>query len=243
MSGPIITCTRADCVESKNRLNQLELELKNQKLHAENEELKNDEYPWDDNDDLIHEYKNTIRDLDDKIVKLEYDSVRLNDKVVKLEHDNIKLKKDNDKMKAWRNRFRALCLVADCFTVVNETFRKVYVNTFQPDYDVYVPDIGIFINNPPTAGHKYYDFWNEFIKTYPGVNDKRFRSIYKNIHTHRTDMGAHNSVKNLSEHDILQALELGLSNQYKNSHMDCAKMLYRVISTSNQDSDYNEEKS
>ena len=192
----------------------------------------------------INELKddNNVKNI--KIAKLEKDNITQNIKIANLEKDNKLLKEDNKKkdiritnlerdnrilkednkllkkriniLETNKNIFDALVKLHECNALVNKEFKRLYKKKFNlSKYDNNVPNIGDFIENPPTKEDgDDYDFWIEFNNLYPGSDNENFRKIYKQIANNRADAGAHISVNKLNETEFDKLIELVYPTEY-----------------------------
>jgi len=181
----------------------LELEI----LRKENQELREKikmlEEKILNQDKNINELKENIANKDIRIDVLEKDNKILKEDNKILKEDNKILKNRINVLETNKNIFDALVKLHECNALVNKEFKRLYKKKFNlSKYDNNVPNIGDFIDNPPTKEDgDDYDFWVEFNELYPGSNNESFRKIYKQIANNRADAGAHISVNKLNEYD------------------------------------------
>jgi len=99
---------------------------------------------------------------------------------------------------------------------VNKEFKRLYRIKFnRTKYDNNIPNIGDFINDPPTEDDEdNYKFWNEFNQKYPQSDNANFRLIYQKIVNDRADSGAHVNVRKLNKTDFDKLIELVYPEEY-----------------------------
>ena len=166
---------------------------------------------------LIHIYN--LRNQLDKQVN---DNYAKDNKITKLEKVNKKLEEDNKNLtninnvlEINKNRFDALVKLNEYNALVNKEFKRLYKKKFNTKYGEYTPNIGDFIENPPTEEDgEYYDFWMEFNELYPGSDNKNFGKIYKQITNNKADAIAHTVVNKLTEIEFDKLIEIVYPMEY-----------------------------
>ena len=129
-----------------------------------------------------------------------------------LKEDNIILQLETTK-----NKFDALVKLHECNALVNKEFKRLYRIKFNINkYSNDVPNLGDFINMPPTEedGDDYI-FWQEFKTKYPNTDNINFRMIYKQISNDRADNGAHISVSKLSKNEFIELIKIVYPEEYE----------------------------
>jgi len=163
----------------------------------------------------INALKKDIKDLkdDNKILKEENNKkdIRIN----KLEKENKELKAEIKELKDDKHKFDALVKLHECNALVNKEFKKLYKIRFNKKKGEYIPNIGDFIEEPPTEDDgEDYTFWLEFNKKYPESNNNDFRMIYHQIANDRADSGAHVNVRKLDKTEFDKLIELLYPEEY-----------------------------
>jgi len=135
----------------------------------------------------INALKKDVKTLQEENKVLKEENKTLKERVIKLEIDNKELKEENKilkkeikELKDDKQKFDALVKLHECNALVNKEFKKLYRIKFNKNkYDNNIPNIGDFINDPPTEDDEdNYKFWNEFNKKYPQSDNANFRLIY-----------------------------------------------------------------
>ena len=172
------------------------------------------------NDDYLQPQINALK----KDIKyLHKENNELKERVIKLEIENKELKIENTELKIEikelkdeKQKFDALVKLHECNALVNKEFRKLYRIKFNKNkYDNNIPNIGDFINDPPTEDDEdNYQFWNDFNVKYPQSDDVNFRTIYQKISNDRADSGAHVNVRKLNKTDFDKLIELVYPEDY-----------------------------
>lgn len=128
-----------------------------------------------------------------------------------IKSQDIKIEKlENDK-----KIFDALVKLHECNALVNKEFRKQYIIYFGlKKYDNSVPNIGNFINDPPTDENDLA-FWNDFLKQYSRSDDVQFRQLYCQMNNDRSNNGAHVNVVKLTKNEFDELLEIAYPIEYK----------------------------
>ena len=172
------------------------------------------------NDDYLQPQINILKK---DIKNLHKENNEFKDRVVKLEIENKELKIENKELKREikelkddKQKFDALVKLHECNALVNKEFKKLYRIKFNKNkYDNNIPNIGDFINDPPTEDDEdNYHFWNDFNVKYPQSNDINFRTIYHKISNDRADSGAHVNVRKLNKTDFDKLIELVYPEDY-----------------------------
>jgi hypothetical protein len=165
-------------------------------------------------DSLKKDIRINVIEKENNLLKIEIKELKENNKLLK--EDNNNLKKRINVLETNKNIFDALVKLHECNALVNKEFKKLYKKKFNlSKYDNNVPNIGDFIENPPTEEDgDDYDFWIEFNNLYPGSDNENFRKIYKQIANNRADAGAHISVNKLSEYEFDKLIELVYPAEY-----------------------------
>jgi len=165
-----------------------------------------------------------INALKKDVKTLQEENKVLKERVIKLEIDNKELKEENKilkkeikELKDDKQKFDALVKLHECNALVNKEFKKLYRIKFNKNkYDNNIPNIGDFINDPPTEDDEdNYKFWNDFNTKYPQSDDVNFRLIYQKIANDRSDSGAHVNVRKLNKTDFDKLIELVYPEEYK----------------------------
>ena len=133
-----------------------------------------------------------------------------------MEDNNDKLTKQITILEQNKQKFDALVKLHECNALVNKEFKKLYRIKFNKNkYDNNIPNIGDFINDPPTEDDEdNYKFWKEFNNKYPQSDDANFRLIYQKIVNDRADSGAHINVRKLNKIDFDKLIELVYPEEY-----------------------------
>ena len=133
-----------------------------------------------------------------------------------LQEENKILKKEIKELKDDKQKFDALVKLHECNALVNKEFKRLYRIKFNKNkYDNNIPNIGDFINDPPTEDDEdNYKFWNEFNKKYPQSDNANFRIIYQKIANDRAYSGAHTNVRKLNKTDFDKLIELIYPEEY-----------------------------
>jgi uncharacterized protein (UPF0297 family) len=167
-----------------------------------------------------------INALKKDVKTLQEENKVLKEEIKELKQDNIILKNNNDKLTKQVNileqnklKFDALVKLHECNALVNKEFKKLYRIKFNKNkYDNNIPNIGDFINDPPTEDDEdNYQFWNDFNTKYPQSDDVNFRLIYQKIANDRSDSGAHVNVRKLNKTDFDKLIELVYPEEYKSN--------------------------
>ena len=133
----------------------------------------------------------------------------------KLGEDNKNLTNINNILETNKNKFDALVKLYECNALVNKEFKRLYKNKFNIKYGEYIPNIGNFIENPPTEEDgDYYNFWMEFNNLYPGSDNKNFGKIYKQIANNKADAIAYTAVNKLTETEFDKLIEIVYQTEY-----------------------------
>ena len=195
----------------------------------------------------INALKKDVKTLQEENKVLKEENKTLKERVIKLEIDNKELKEENKilkreikELKDDKQKFDALVKLHECNALVNKEFKRLYRIKFNKNkYDNNIPNIGDFINDPPTEDDEdNYKFWNEFNKKYPQSDNVNFRLIYqKNANdskkqnffvfnsskikntcifycSNRADSGAHINVRKLNKTDFDNLIELVYPEEY-----------------------------
>jgi DNA repair exonuclease SbcCD ATPase subunit len=143
----------------------------------------------------------TISKLNKEITDLTAENKKLTDRIIALENereidkkriDNLENESKTNKI---RNRnFEGLVTLCEISTKINQKFKDAYKNTFNPGRRDCIPDIGKYVENPPTQNDDDYKFWEEFKKQFPGTTEPDFRSFYRNLNQRRAKAGAHTDI-------------------------------------------------
>jgi hypothetical protein len=164
-----------------------------------------------------------INALKKDVKELKEENKILKEEIKVLKQDNVVLKNNNDKLTKKINKleddkqkFDALVKLHECNALVNKEFKKLYRIKFNKNkYDNNIPNIGDFINDPPTEDDEdNYKFWKEFNNKYPQSDDANFRLIYQKIANDRADSGAHVNVRKLNKTDFDKLIELVYPEEY-----------------------------
>ena len=158
-----------------------------------------------------------INVLEKEIKILKEDNKNKDIRIDNLEKENTNLKNRINILETNKNVFDALVKLHECNALVNKEFKRLYRIKFNiSKYNNNIPNIGDFIENPPTEedGDDYI-FWIEFNNKYPESNNENFRKIYKQISNDRADNGAHISVRKLTESDFNNLIEIVYPEDYK----------------------------
>lgn len=156
-----------------------------------------------------------ITGLEKDNIKLKEDNIKLNKQIVILTDKINKLESDNNKLRTDNSKFNALVKLHELNALVNNEFKNLYKKKFKKGKYDYIPNIGDFINNPPTEDDTDdYEFWMEFNNKYPRSNDVEFRNIYRQIADDRSINGAH-IILNKDDFDIL--IETVYEEEYNNN--------------------------
>ena len=164
-----------------------------------------------------------INALKKDVKTLQEENKVLKERVIKLEIDNKEskeenkiLKKEIKELKDDKQKFDALVKLHECNALVNKEFKRLYRIKFnRTKYDNNIPNIGDFINDPPTEDDEdNYKFWNEFNKKYPQSDNANFRIIYQKIANDRAYSGAHTNVRKLNKTDFDKLIELIYPEEY-----------------------------
>jgi hypothetical protein len=180
-------------------------------------------------DKLIISLQKKIKEQEIRILQLEKDNKSLNTKIDILENDNKILKKDNELLKKDnkslnteisilkkdKEKFDALVKLHECNSIVNKVFKNEYKKYFNKKRGEYIPNIGDFINDPPTDNNDPdYVFWKIFLTMYPNSDDLQFRNIYYKINNERSLNGAHVDVSMLTENEFDNLMKI-IFNDYE----------------------------
>lgn len=159
---------------------------------------------------------NLINNKESRITHLEKENIILKERVIVLENNNDKLTKKINILEQNKLKFDALVKLHECNALVNKEFKKLYKIKFNKNkYDNNIPNIGDFINDPPTEDDEdNYKFWNEFNVKYPHSDYVEFRVIYQKIADNRADFGAHVNIKKLNKSDFDKLIELVYPEEY-----------------------------
>ena len=164
-----------------------------------------------------------INALKKDVKVLKEENKTLKERFIKLEIDNKELKEENKilkreikELKNDKQKFDALVKLHECNALVNKEFKRLYRIKFnKTKYDNNIPNIGDFINDPPTEDDEdNYKFWKEFNNKYPQSDDANFRLIYQKIANDRADSGAHVNVIKLNKIDFDKLIELVYPEEY-----------------------------
>lgn len=179
------------------QINALKKDVKT--LQEENKVLKED---------------NKVLKEDNKVLKEKIKTLK--ERVVVLENNNDKLTKQINILEQNKLNFDALVKLHECNALVNKEFRRLYRIKFnKTKYDNSIPNIGDFINDPPSEDDEdNYKFWNYFNAKYPQADDVNFRLIYHKIANDRADYGAHVNVRKLNKTDFDELIELVYPEEY-----------------------------
>ena len=174
-------------------------------------------------DKLILNLQKRLKEQESRITHLEKDNKdlkeqnkMLKERVIKLEDNNDKLTKQITILEQNKQKFDALVKLHECNALVNKEFKKLYRIKFNKNkYDNNIPNIGDFINDPPTEDDvDNYKFWNEFNQKYPQSDNANFRLIYQKIANDRADSGAHINVRKLNKTDFDKLVEFVYPEEY-----------------------------
>jgi chromosome segregation ATPase len=157
-----------------------------------------------------------IKILKEQVIKLEIENKELKEENKILKEENKELKREIKELKDDKQKFDALVKLHECNALVNKEFKRLYRIKFnRSKYDINIPNIGDFINDPPTEDDEdNYNFWKEFNAQYPQSDDANFRMIYQQIANNRADYGAHVSVRKLNKTDFDKLIELVYPEEY-----------------------------
>lgn len=154
------------------------------------------------NKQLINEHEMNI----DRLIK--------ENELLKLKIQN--LENDIDDLKTRNKIFDALIKLHECNSLVNKAFKSEYKRYFKKGRYEYIPNIGDFINDPPTdIDDENYMFWNYFNNKYPGSDEQLFRNIYHQINKDRANSGAHTNVSLLTKNDFDQLIQIAYPDEYR----------------------------
>lgn len=219
MSSSDESLSFVDCLNENKRLKNQLKELKD-KNYTCNKTLKEHEYTIEklikENKKLKHRIKileEKYKILDDKYKKLDNDNKNINDDNKNIINDNKELKKQMLILINNEKKREAVFKLHQIDSISNKTFKKEYMIYFNiDDYSgVYVPNISDFIHWKNLNNEKR-NFWNMFLKKYPGSDDKNFMLIYKQLNSIRMDFGAHPNIDNVSKEEFDELVKLALSN-------------------------------
>ena len=209
-------------------INKLNNDLNEYEIIIETlQNLIDDEYKQKQINDLRKKNKEqdkriTFLEDENKTLKIEIKELKEDNKnkdirIDNLEKENTNLKNRINILETNKNVFDALVKLHECNALVNKEFKRLYRIKFNiSKYNNNIPNIGDFIENPPTEedGDDYI-FWIEFNNKYPESNNENFRKIYKQISNDRADSGAHISVRKLTESDFDNLIEIVYPEDYK----------------------------
>jgi len=163
----------------------------------------------------INALKKDIKDLKDDIKILKEENNKKDIRINKLEKENKELKAEIKELKDDKHKFDALVKLHECNALVNKEFKRLYKIRFNKKKGEYIPNIGDFIEEPPTEDDgEDYTFWLEFNKKYPESNNNDFRMIYHQIANDRADSGAHVNVRKLDKTEFDKLIELLYPEEY-----------------------------
>ena len=98
---------------------------------------------------------------------------------------------------------------------MNKVFKNEYKKYFNKKRGEYIPNIGDFINDPPTDNNDPdYVFWKIFLTMYPNSDDLQFRNIYYKINNERSLNGAHVDLSMLTENEFDNLMKI-IFNDYE----------------------------
>jgi len=147
-------------------------------------------------------------DYKDKLI------ISLQKKIKEQEIRILKLEKDKETVDA-------LVKLHEYNAIVNKVFKNEYKEYFNKERDDYIPNIGDYINDPPT--NKYnedYIFWINFLSMYPNSDDLQFRNIYYKINNEKSISGAHYNISKMDINEFDSLMKI-VFNDY-----DVNKQLY-----------------
>jgi hypothetical protein len=170
----------------------------------------------------IKEHNTKLDNLEKDIKYFKEENNKKDIRINKLEKENkelkaeIKVLKDEIKeLKDDKQKFDALVKLHECNALVNKEFKRLYKIRFNKKKGEYIPNIGDFIEEPPTEDDgEDYTFWLEFNKKYPESNNNDFRMIYHQIANDRADSGAHVNVRKLDKTEFDKLIELLYPEEY-----------------------------
>jgi hypothetical protein len=172
-------------------------------------------------DKLIISLQKKIKEQEIRILKLEKNNeikdkqiINLNNKIEILEKDNKSLNTEISILKKDKETFDALVKLHECNAIVNKVFKNEYKKYFNKKRGEYIPNIGDFINDPPTDNDPDYVFWKIFLTMYPNSDDLQFRNIYYKINNERSLNGAHVDVSMLTENEFDNLMKI-IFNDYE----------------------------
>ena len=157
-----------------------------------------------------------INALKKDVKTLQEENKVLKEEIKELKEENKILKREIKELKNDKQKFDALVKLHECNALVNKEFKKIYRIKFNKNkYDNNIPNIGDFINDPPTEDDEdNYKFWKEFNQKYPQSDNANFRLIYQKIADDRADSGAHVNVRKLNKTDFDNLIELVYPEEY-----------------------------
>ena len=175
--------------------------------------LKKDVKTLQEENKVLKEENKTLKE---RVIKLEIDNKELKEENKILKEENKILKKEIKELKDDKQKFDALVKLHECNALVNKEFKRLYRIKFNKNkYDNNIPNIGDFINDPPTEDDEdNYKFWNEFNQKYPQSDNANFRIIYQKIANDRAYSGAHTNVRKLNKTDFDKLIELIYPEEY-----------------------------
>jgi hypothetical protein len=101
----------------------------------------------------------------------------------------------------------AILKLYQCHDLVSKAFEESYREFFDIQYDP-VPTIGRFLRNPPVESkNKNYDFWQSFLRRYPGTDSKNYQTIYWKLNNMRTPI-AHPDVEKLKPEEFDSTMKI-----------------------------------
>lgn len=193
-------------VDELNKLKKDNTDMKNQieELKREKEILYNDMV---DKHNLINKHEETINNNKITIEELKKENEELKSKIFILE-------KDMNDLKNGKKKFDALVKLHECNSLVNKIFKQRYMKEFKKGRGDYMPDIGVFINDPPNVSDSDYLFWEKFKLDFPRSDDLKFRNIYRQINNDRANNGAHVNIRDLTRNEFVDLIKIAYSNEY-----------------------------
>ena len=107
-------------------------------------------------------------DMVERINELKKENSELKMRISVLEKENIDLKMRIDILENDKNKFDALVKLNECDSLVNKAFKQEYKKYFKKGRNDYIPNIGDYVNDPPTDNtDPEFAFWQYFKNKYP----------------------------------------------------------------------------
>lgn len=198
-------------------------------LHNQNVNLQQE------NDRLRNENARLVLTIEgnQKTIKfLQEENKKLNDRISVMEAELKDVKEELKIQKNERVRFDALVKLHECNALVNKEFKKRFkefrAKNGLKSYRI-GQNVGDFINDPPEEKDSEYEFWMDFIRKYPGVDNSDFRQIYYMVSNDRAYYGAHKDVSRLNERqfDDLMKIVFVDYNENRKLYEDYRNFLYQ----------------